>query len=189
MLNKRYANRKGVCARLIILQFILLPLSVLAEVAGNMNCPLAEVVSANGLRIEFGQHRFPDESSDLALRVHTEDGMDIKRVTYGGAKTAGCHYKSVVLVPGGSEDQWGWHLAWASDQGLFYARMDGQAWVSSPPKRLSKASTSGVELIANGQELRLKWNEQHGDWAEVYQAMSFDEGRSWEAPAQVQPAN
>lgn len=171
---------------LVVLQFIF---PIVADANGNKGCPRAVAEGADGTRIEFRQHQFPDGGSDLVLGLPTANGMDIKRVTYGGGKTEGCHHKSVALASGGGENQWGWHLAWAGNQGLFYARMDGQAWVSSPPKRLTTADASEIKLQVNGSELLLRWHEQHGDGIEVYQAVSHDEGRSWEPPQQFQPAN
>lgn len=185
--TKRYHNWKGAFSCLVFLQ-IMLPLPALAGTEMD-NCPRAESVGADGVRVEFAQYQFPDGGVDLGLKVHSANGVDIKRVTYGGDETQGCRYKSLVLVPGVSEEQWGWHLVWAGAQGLFYARMDGQAWVSSPSKRLSTASTSHVELQAKGQQLRLQWQEQHGNSTQVYQAMSHDEGRSWKAPVQLQSAD
>ena len=149
MLIKRYANRSGTLMCLVMLQF-LFPPTVLADANGDRDCPRAEAKGADGMQIEFRQYQFPDGSSDLILSRQTENGMDIKRVTYGGGKTEGCHYKSVALVPGGGDKQWGWHMAWAGKQGLRYARMDGNAWVSSPPKRLSTASASDIQLQVNG---------------------------------------
>lgn len=184
---KRYHNWRGIFVCLVILSCVL-SLTALAG-TGMDNCPRAESSGANGVGVQFGQHHFPDGSSDLGLKAGSGNDADIKRVTYGGSETPGCRYKSVVLVPGGSEEQWGWHLVWAGEQGLFYARMDGEAWVSSPPKRLSTASASDVELQAKGQELRLTWREQIGNSTEAYQAVSHDEGRSWEAPVQLQSAD
>jgi hypothetical protein len=188
MLIRRYSHREAALRCLVFLQFSFSPM-VLADVAGDRDCPRAEAQGADGMRIEFRQYQFPDGSADLVLIPQSGSGTDIKRVTYGGNKTEGCHYKSVAIAPGGSENQWGWHLAWAGDQGIRYARMDGHVWVSSPSKRLSTANASEIQLQVNGLELRLMWHERQGDRTETYQAVSYDEGRSWESPQLLQPAD
>lgn len=184
----RYANWKSALGRLVVLQLVL-ALPVLANAESFSNCPHAEAVGADGIRIAFGEHRFADGSINLALSVPMGSEVEIKRVTWGGGEAEGCRYASVALVAGVSDTQWGWHLAWAAGQGVFYARMDGEAWVSSPAKRLSTAGASHVELQVNGQVLRLTWREKHDDQAETHQAVSLDEGRSWEAPVRLQNAD
>lgn len=174
----------------LMVSYGILPQAALAETNGDRDCPRAEAKGADGTQIEFRQYQFPDGTSDLILSHQAENGaMDIKRVTYGGGRAEGCRYKAVAIVPGGGEKQWGWHLAWAGNQGLRYARMDGNAWVSSPPKRLSASSANDVQLQVNGPELLIWWREQNGDKTEIYQSVSHDEGRSWEPPQQFHPAN
>lgn len=181
----QYINRKNFLGCLAILQCIF-PVAAVANV--DADCPRAKAQAADGMQVEFGQHRFA-EGADLAMSVQMGNGMDIKRVTHGGGEAAGCLYQSVAIAPGGGQDQWGWHLAWAGNQGVHYARMDGEAWVSSPPKRLSRSGAGTVQLQVSGHELRLRWHEQQGDGTVVYQAVSHDEGRSWEQSQQLQPAD
>jgi len=182
---RRYGNWGGILKCLVVLSFVD-PTTAAAD--GNGSCPSAEAKGANGI-IEFSQYRFPDGSSDLVLMPQNGSDMEVRRVTFEGSKTEGCLYRSLAIAPGGSDDQWGWHLAWAGEEGVRYARMDGQAWVSSPPKRLSAASASEVRLEINGSELLLRWHERHGGRTEAYQAVSHDEGRSWAAPQQIHPDN
>jgi hypothetical protein len=168
-----------------------IPVARVSAGAGQgRECPRAEAKGADGSQLEFRQFQFPDGTSDLILSCQAEDGTtDIKRVTYGGSKSDSCLFQSVAIVPGGGNQQWGWHLAWAGETGLRYARMDGNAWVSSPPKRLSRVRSSEVRLQVNGNELLIWWHEQHGDRIEIYQSVSHDEGRNWEAPQQFHSAN
>lgn len=184
---KRYLYPKATALRLFSASMLCaLPLWVSADT----DCPRAEAKGPDGVQIEFRQYQFPDGRADLILRHAGEDGnMEIRRVTYGGTKTDSCQYQSLAIVPGGGEKPWGWHLAWAGAMGLRYARMDGNAWVSSPPKRLSSASVRDVRLQINGNELLIWWQEQNGDKQEVYQAVSHDEGRSWEPPQQFHAAD
>ena len=188
---KRYAAAGDTMRRRLLIGLLVLHASVAwAEDSRDRDCPRAEATGGDGTRIEFRQYQFPDGSSDLILSFLGENGVtDVKRVTYGGGSTEACLYQSLAILPGGGSQQWGWHLAWAGANGLRYARMDGNAWVSSPPKRLSKASSSDVRLRVNGNELLIWWQERHGDKTEVYQAVSHDEGRNWEAPQQFHPAD
>lgn len=188
---KRYNAARGNMILFSVVGLLFWPFAMAhAEDSRDRECPRAEAKGADGTQIEFRQYQFPDGTADLILSHETEDGdMDIKRVTYGGSKTDSCHYQSVAIVPGGGNQQWGWHLAWAGPNGLRYARMDGNAWVSSPPKRLSMVSCSDVRLQVNGNELLIWWHEQHGGKTEVYQSISHDEGRNWEPPQQFHSPN
>lgn len=187
---KRYHHLRVTITRLSVIGLLAVPWPLWAGDSRDRDCPRAEAKGDDGTQVEFRQYQFPDGTSDLILSYQTESGTtDIKRVTYGGGATDGCHYQSLAIVPGGGEQQWGWHLAWAGKHGLRYARMDGNAWVSSPPKRLSGASVSDVRLQVNESELLLWWQEKNGDKTEVYQAVSYDEGRNWESPRQFHPAN
>jgi len=179
---KQFAQMGGIRKCLAVLQF-LMPIVVYAE--GDTDCPRAEARGANGSYIVFQQHRFADGSSDLVLIPQNGSDMEVKRVTFGGGKTEGCLHRSVAIAPGGGDEQWGWHLAWAGEEGARYARMDGQAWVSSPPKRLSKAGASDISFQANGSELVLHWHDQHG----AHQVVSHNDGRTWDQPQQVPPGN
>jgi hypothetical protein len=190
MQTNGYSSLNVTVMWLSVIAFLILPTGVSAGDSRERDCPRAEAKGADGTQIEFRQYQFPDGTSDLILSQQGESGsMDIKRVTYGGGKTEGCHYKAVAIVPGGGDKQWGWHLAWAGSLGIRYARMDGNAWVSSPPKRLSTSGANDVHLQVNGTELLIWWREQNGDKTEIYQSVSHDEGRSWEAPQQFHPAN
>jgi hypothetical protein len=172
-----------------MLQFVVVMQLIFPVLAvASTDCPRANARGHNGIQVEFGQYQFV-EGYDLAMGVQSGAGQDIKRVSYDGIKTEGCHYKTVAIIPGGGQNQWGWHLAWAGSHGLNYARMDGQAWVSSPPKRFSKAAVSDIRLQAEGSALSLLWYEQQGDKTVIFQAVSHDEGRSWEQPQQVSAAD
>jgi hypothetical protein len=174
---RHYINRRGMLRPLMIVLFIY-PLTVWADERRN-DCPLAEVIGDEDARIRFGEYQFADGSSDLAISIHNGSGTEIKRVTYDGGATEGCRYTSVVIASGISDAQWGWHLVWTGDTGIFHARMDGEVWVSSPPKRLGAAGASHAELLVNGPELRLRWQERHDGRVEAHEAVSHDEGRSW----------
>lgn len=127
------------------------------------------------------QHTFADGVQDLAMaKVRTGEALDVKRVTFGGSKAPGCHYQSLAIVRGGS---WGWHLLWqdAGSAVLRYARMDGDAWVSSPTKKLSANARPAAPpvILPLEQQLWVVWYESDTGINKIYAVFSDDEGRSW----------
>jgi hypothetical protein len=87
----------------------------------------------------------------------------------------------LAFAQGGQNEQyWGWHLLWAEPQGLFYARMDGEAWVSSNPKRLSKLVPINPQFKLDGQNIIVTWQQVENGVTANMQALSSDEGRSWD---------
>jgi hypothetical protein len=146
-------------------------------------CPSASVQAPGGASLLFWQHHFPDGAWDLALaKDNPGKSNNIRRVTYGGSKADGCQYKALAIARGGD---WGWHLAWVNSNGLYYARIDGEAWVSSPPMRMTDQDITAVELQTSGQQVALVWQQKAAP-GKRYRAVSEDEGRSWDA-AQALP--
>jgi hypothetical protein len=126
---------------------------------------------------------FEDSRYDLALRhPPLANGQTITRLSFGGSQEAGCHFKAVQWLKGGD---WGWHVLWTStgNPGVYYARVDGEAWVSSLPKRLSKISAEQLELSAQKDQLIIKVNYPTGQDSVEEKWISDDEGRSWEKQA------
>ncbi len=117
-------------------------------------------------------HEFEAGKNDLAM---TGDAAaeDIKRVSFSAANSA-CTYRPLAIERGGD---WGWHLVWAEQgKGVFYARMDGEAWVSSPKKRITSSPVEQLELKLMGQQLEIRWQDEFG---QRFNRKSADEGRSW----------
>jgi hypothetical protein len=119
---------------------------------------------------------------------------DLKRVTFGRLKIDGCPHHVAALATGGEgKDWWGYHMAWfddgnddsGKDASLFYARMDGEAWVSSPPKKFGKHSNQAGHpaLLSINENVWLVWREiENKNIAKqnVIKGMfSDDGGRSW----------
>jgi len=78
-------------------------------------------------------YEFEAGKYDLAMLLG-EQAPEVKRISFSGRESA-CAYQPLAVERGGN---WGWHMVWQeSDKGLFYARMDGEAWVSSPKKRIA----------------------------------------------------
>lgn len=145
-------------------------------------CPIAKAQDENIAVALLWQQLFDGGVYDLAMALpHEGSPLDIKRVTFGGLAASDCHYQSLALARGGD---WGWHLAWvvAGSATLSYARMDGEAWVSSPTKKLSKnAQLAGQPAIFTWQQqVWVVWQGAGEQEGSLFAVFSADEGRSWQ---------
>jgi hypothetical protein len=147
------------------------------ELSPKSMCVIEHAQVDNGIDVSLLQYRFEDGAYDLAMLLPSGE---IKRVTFGGSNIDKCHYKSMTLLRGGS---WGWHVAWvmSDDLVLNYARMDGEAWVSSPPKKLSKhvEIMHQPSILTFEQNVWIVWSISHPEIHQIYVVHSDDEGRSW----------
>lgn len=165
----------------------LLPRDALAELLDD-HCPVTQIKADNGQTLLFFEHVFADGVHDLAIAQAQDstqglsvESQTLKRVTFGGERHA-CNFSNLAIARGGD---WGWHLVWSSAKkpSLYYARMDGEAWVSSPVKRLSVSSIAEVALVAELSKVTINWLDMDDD--KHYAAISDDEGRSWQRPQLV----
>jgi len=123
--------------------------------------------------VRLAVHEFEAEKYDLAMLLD-EQAPEIKRVSFSGRESV-CAYQPLALERGGD---WGWHMVWQEPgKGLFYARMDGEAWVSSPKKRIADNPVQQVEFQSDGQKLEISWQDEAG---QQFSRRSADEGRSWD---------
>lgn len=123
--------------------------------------------------VRLAVYEFEAGKYDLVMLLG-EQTPEIKRVSFSGREFA-CVYQPLALERGGD---WGWHMVWQeSDKGLFYARMDGEAWVSSPKKRIADNPAQQVEFQSDGQQLDISWRDEAG---QQFSRRSADEGRSWD---------
>ena len=171
-----------------------LSLNARADVSGL--CDTISAVKKNsqqGLeRYSFTQFGFDDAGvaardlamPDLAIIAHNLNlPAQIKRVTFGRGQTKpACYFKPLAFVQGGEAEKfWGWHLLWAeSSSGLYYARMDGEAWVSSNPKRFTKLAPINPKLKLEKDIVTITWQQVENGLVVNMQAISSDEGRSWD---------
>ena len=110
----------------------------------------------------------------------------IKRASFGRWQIDACPHHGPALAQGGN---WGWHMAWFDGgtqnreklPGLFYARMDGDAWVSSPARRIGdgRKQAGHPALLSRGEQVWLAWREMEADGSRIYLMRSQDGGRSW----------
>jgi hypothetical protein len=114
----------------------------------------------------------------------------LKRATFGRWKIDGCPHHGAALARGGEgKDWWGYHMAWfdgGNDESgknarLYYARMDGEAWVSSPSKKFGnpKNQAGHPTLLSMGDKVWLVWRESEAKHNSIIGMISDDGGRSW----------
>lgn len=126
------------------------------------------------------QQTFADNQQDLALIERTDTlTTAVHRITFGGRKSIesrACSLQLLALQKGG---HWGWHVLWQERDNLFYLRVDGEAWVSSPPKKIAQLVTGDVKFSINQETLTVNWQQIEQGLIAYLQAISNDEGRSW----------
>lgn len=146
------------------------------------SCPVVKAHDQSHNPVYFHHHRFPDGVQDLAIAIdETTTEADIKRVTFGGG-SPDCLAKYLAIARGGN---WGWHLLWLPQDSsvLHYARMDGEAWVTSPVKRLAKRAqpVHSPAMLTSGEQVWVVWAESStgASTHDIYAVHSDDEGRNW----------
>ncbi|HEY8084064.1 MAG TPA: hypothetical protein VIE69_00500 [Methylophilaceae bacterium] len=142
----------------------------------------------NNQVVALWQQSFGGGVRDYAIaRFDMQSPVTMHRATFGGLHMNTCPQIPPTLARGGD---WGWHMAWADGgekAGVFYARMDGEAWVSSPAKHFGgkQAQTAQPSLLAIGEHVWLAWKAADEQGATIHVAMSDDGGRSWVSPTVV----
>ena len=175
---------------------LILSLSLSARADENGLCDKISAIKKNSQqaleRYSFTQFGFDDVGvtardlamPDLAIIAHNVNlPAQIKRVTFGRGQTKpACYFKPLAFVQGGEAEKfWGWHLLWAeSSSGLYYARMDGEAWVSSNPKRFTKLAPINPKFKLEKDIVTITWQQVENGLTVSMQAISSDEGRSWD---------
>ena len=161
---------------------LLLSLSLNAQADGSGLCDKISAVKKNSQqvleRFSFTQFGF-DSKPELAIIVHNVNlPAQIKQVTFGrGQVEPACYFKPLAFEQGGD---WGWHILWAEPVGLYYARMDGEAWVSSNPKSLTKFTAINPQFKLEKNIITVTWQQIENGATGSMQAISSDEGRSWD---------
>ena len=148
--------------------------------AGSL-CEPVFAKPTDNTQVTLTQQVFDGGLQELAI-IYQDSNAKRKttRLSFAGSKEAGCHFPSFNLIKGGD---WGWHVVWASsaNQGIFYARVDGEAWVSSLPKKLSRAVAEQVTLkeMQGTLIITAKYSANLNLPDENF--VSEDEGRNWES--------
>jgi hypothetical protein len=156
-------------------------------------CRIALTNKPDGTVVAMWRHVFEGGERDhMMAEIPTQlnQAPVTKRATFGRWKIDGCpHHGAALAVGGEGKDWWGYHMAWfdggnddsGKDASMFYARMDGEAWVSSPPKKFGKHLNQAGHpaLLSMGENVWLVWREIENKNNNILGMFSDDGGRSW----------
>jgi len=155
-------------------------------------CRIALANKPDGTVAALWRHVFAGSERDhmMAEIPAINQQAEPKRATYGKWKVDGCPHHGAALASGGEGERWwGYHMAWfdggndeaGNQSSLFYARMDGVAWVSSPPKKFGNMQKqAGHPALASvGEQVWLVWREKEAGESQIWLMKSDDEGKSW----------
>ena len=160
-------------------------------------CRIALTNKPDGTVVAMWPHVFERGEGDhmiAEIPVEPNQTPELRRATFGRWKIDGCSLQGAALATGGDgKDWWGYHMAWfdggqydsGKDATLFYARMDGVAWVSSPPKKIGKHMNQAGHpaLLTMDEKVWLVWLEIESKnnlkQNMVLGMYSDDDGRSW----------
>jgi hypothetical protein len=160
-------------------------------------CRIAFTNKPDGTVVAMWRHVFEGGERDhmiAEIPMNVSQAPVVQRATFGRWKVDGCPHHGAALATGGEgKDWWGYHMAWfdggndetGKDASLFYARMDGEAWVSSPAKKFGNHNRQAGHpaLLSLGEKVWLVWREtetinkltQHT----IVAKFSDDGGRNW----------
>ncbi len=151
-----------------------------ATASPQSTCNIAQLLDSPQRLVYFTQQTFEDGAQELAvIALDVKKSLVTKRITYQRQKTAVCHYPALAIARGGD---WGWFLAWADTDKLHYTRMDSEALVFVPPKKLPIAHINKIEFLADAAQPTMRVETKEGSSQLL---ISDDEGRNWQiVPAQ-----
>lgn len=132
----------------------------------------------------------PSKTSALQANNHADPSAVIRRATFGHWVIDGCPHHGAALASGGEgKDWWGYHMAYfdgndankKAGPGLYYSRMDGVSWASTPPKKFgnNKHQAGHPALLTMGEKVWLVWREISDGKSSILGMFSDDEGKSW----------
>jgi hypothetical protein len=153
-------------------------------------CRIGLATEPGGTAVTFWRHVYEGSIRDHAVARIGPQGVlkEPVRATFGNWKIDACPHHGPAIARGGD---WGWHLAWYDGNerkaGLYVARLDGEAWVTSPARRFGNtdAQAGHPVLFAMGEQVFLAWKEMTDTSAVIMAMVSEDGGRSWGSPRKV----
>ncbi|MDP8567363.1 sialidase family protein [Methylophilus aquaticus] len=150
-------------------------------------CRIATASKPDGTVAVLWRHVFAGGERDHAMaEIKPGTKPVLVRASYGHWKMNGCPQHGAALAMG---EGFGYHLAYfdgAGDRpGLRIARMDGEAWVTSPPKRFgdNRKNAGYPALYSLGDKVWLAWREQGSNGMEILSMASLDGGKTWNSPS------
>jgi hypothetical protein len=154
-------------------------------------CRIATTSKADGTVALLWRHVFAGSERDHAMAEINRPGAGkaskptIVRASHGRWKIDGCPHHGAALAVG---EGFGYHLSYfdgAGDKpGLRLVRMDGQAWVTTPPRRIGdpKKNAGHPALLSIGDKVWLAWQERNNVGMDIVTMASLDGGKTWGLP-------
>lgn len=152
-------------------------------------CRIATTTKPGGTVVAMWRHVFDGGERDhmMAEIPKAGEAADLHRATFGRWQLDGCPHHGGALATGGEDVHWwGYHMAYfdgkEKNPGLYYSRMDGEAWVTSPAKQFGDNSKQAGHpaLLSVGEKVWLVWQETHADHVKKVMSMSSnDGGKTW----------
>jgi len=151
-------------------------------------CRIATTNKPDGAVVAMWRHVFEGSERDhmMAEIPAANKAPEPHRATFGHWVIDGCPHHGAALASGGEgKDWWGYHMAYFDGNdakpGLYYSRMDGVAWASSPPKKVGDNNNQAGHpaLLSIGENVWLVWREINDGKASILSMFSDDGGRSW----------
>lgn len=172
----------------------------------DSSCECCRIVTTNkpdGTTAVLWRHVFEGSERDHMIAEIPQQNLkpQLHRATFGHWKIDGCPHHGGALAAGGKDNHWwGYHIAYfdgkdpsANDKsehksgpGLYYSRMDGVGWASSPAKKFgnnaNQAGRPAILSISNkigDEHVWLVWREIEAKNTKIIGMFSEDGGRSW----------
>lgn len=154
-------------------------------------CRIAMAGKSDGTVAVLWRHVFAGSERDHAMGEINRPGSGMSatpaiiRASYGRWKIDGCPHHGAALAVG---EGFGYHLAYfdgAGDKpGLRLVRMDGEAWVTTPPRRIGdpEKNAGHPALLSVGEKVWLAWQERHSNGMDIVTMASLDGGKTWGLP-------
>ena len=167
-------------------------------------CRIATTNKPDGTVVALWRHVFAGSERDHMIAEippfnnKFNEKVVSHRATFGHWVIDGCPHHGAAITSGGSATNWwGYHMAYFDGNdannsnktgisnntgpGLFYSRMDGEAWVASPPKKFGDNNNQAGHpaLLSIDENVWLVWREIYGGKTSILGMFSNDGGRSW----------
>jgi hypothetical protein len=159
----------------------------------DSSCECCRIVTTNkpdGTVVALWRHVFEGSERDHMIAeipaLEANNHAAPRRATFGHWVIDGCPHHGAALASGGEgANWWGYHMAYfdGNDKkpGLYYSRMDGVAWASSPPKKFGDNTKQAGHpaLLTRGEKVWLVWREVKDGKSSILGMFSDDDGKSW----------
>lgn len=154
-------------------------------------CRIATAVNPQNRVVTLFRYVFEGSERDhMIAEIPREANQTpvLKRASYGKWQVDGCpHHGAAIAVGGEGKHWWGYHFAYFDGNekkpGLYYSRVDGEAWAFFPPKKFGnhQRQAGRPALISVAEKVWLVWREQDGKSSEIYGQFSENDGKDWSA--------